>query len=90
MIFRSVWGFCEHLKTSRKTELLTPMLPAITDCILNLAVAFNNEVLSLLLETLAMILTVSGNHCSPLYFFYKETDECCCRGVGFKFISVIG
>jgi len=55
---RSVWGFCDHLKTSRNTSVLIPMLPMITDALLNLAVMFTDEVLSLLLETLTVVLAV--------------------------------
>ena len=57
---RAIWGFCEHLKSQRSTTVLTPMLPVITDSLLNLAITFSNEVLSLVLETLAMVLAVSN------------------------------
>ncbi len=56
---RAVWGFCDHLKASQNGAILTPMLPVITDALLNLAVLFSNEVLGLVLETLAMVLAVS-------------------------------
>lgn len=56
---RAVWGFCEHLKSQRATALLTPMLPLVTESLLNLAVMFSNEVLGLVLETLAVVLAVS-------------------------------
>lgn len=55
---RAVWGFCEHLKESQSTAMLTPMLPMITESLLNLAILFSHEVLSLVLETLAMVLAV--------------------------------
>jgi hypothetical protein len=38
--------------------MLTPMLPIITESLLNLAILFSHEVLSLVLETLAMVLAV--------------------------------
>ncbi len=59
IINRAVWGFCDHLKASQNGAILTPMLPVITDALLNLAVLFSNEVLGLVLETLAMVLAVS-------------------------------
>lgn len=61
---RAVYGFCEHLKASRNTAVLTPMLPVITDSLLNLAVMFSNEVLSLVMETLAMVLAVDKDFTS--------------------------
>lgn len=57
--FRAVWGFCEHLKACQNEAVMTPMLPVITDALLNLAVLFSNEVLGLVMETLAMVLAVS-------------------------------
>lgn len=56
---RAVWGFCDHLKTSQNTTILTPMLPVIVDSLLNLAIQFSDDVLSLVMETLAMVLAVS-------------------------------
>lgn len=38
--------------------MLSPMLPMITESLLNLAILFSHEVLSLVLETLAMVLAV--------------------------------
>ena len=59
VLWRAVWGFCEHLKTSQTTSMLTPMLPIVTESLLNLAILFSHEVLSLVLETLALVLAVS-------------------------------
>lgn len=42
--------------------MLIPMLPVITESLLNLAIMFSNEVLSLVLETLAMVLAVSSTY----------------------------
>ena len=39
--------------------MLTPMLPIVTESLLNLAILFSHEVLSLVLETLALVLAVS-------------------------------
>ena len=68
LLLRAVWGFCDHLKACRNAAVLTPMLPVITDSLLNLAVMFSNEVLSLVMETLAMVLAVDKDFtatCEP-------------------------
>lgn len=48
--------------------MLIPMLPIITESLLNLAVLFTNEVLSLVLETLAMVLAVSVYYLATLTY----------------------
>ena len=56
---RAVYEYCEHLRATGSTQSLTPYLPKILDAVLVLATQFSTEVLSLVLETLHVLLKVS-------------------------------
>ncbi|GFG36391.1 hypothetical protein Cfor_01763 [Coptotermes formosanus] len=58
---RAVRGFCEHLKNSNNTQMLVTLLPSITDNLLGMATQYSCEVLSLILETLALVLSIDRN-----------------------------
>ncbi|KAK7789846.1 hypothetical protein R5R35_003757 [Gryllus longicercus] len=55
---RAVYGFCEHLKMSNNSHMLVGVLPSILDNILSMATQYSCEVLSLVLETLAVVLAI--------------------------------
>ena len=55
---RAVFGFCEHLKTSGNTQLLSPYLQNTLEGLLGIATQFSVEVMGLCLETLAVVITV--------------------------------
>jgi hypothetical protein len=59
VFFRAVWGFCEHLKNSNNTQMLVSLLPSMMDNLLGMAAQYSSEVLSLVMETLALVLSVS-------------------------------
>ena len=56
---RSVFGFCDHLKTSNNTQLLVPFLSNILDGLITIATQFSAEVLGLCIETLTVVISVS-------------------------------
>lgn len=56
--------------------MLLPMLPAVTDSLLNLAVIFTDEVLSLILETLAMVLGVRPPSSSLSFISFSTVQSC--------------
>ena len=56
---RAVYGYCEYLKESNNTQLLVPFLPNITEGLVTVATHFSSDVLSLCLETLSIVLSVS-------------------------------
>ena len=56
---RAVFGFCEHLKSSESTQLITPHLATIMDGLICTATQFSSEVLALCMETLAVVIGVS-------------------------------
>ncbi|PNF35800.1 Importin-9 [Cryptotermes secundus] len=58
---RAVWGFCEHLKNSNNTQMLVSLLPSIMDNLLGMATQYSSEVLSLVMETLALVLSIDKN-----------------------------
>ncbi|KAJ9582618.1 hypothetical protein L9F63_023037 [Diploptera punctata] len=58
---RAVWGFCEHLKNSNNTEMLVSLLPSMMDNLVGMATQYSCEVLSLVLETLALVLSIDRN-----------------------------
>ncbi|XP_041347809.1 importin-9-like [Gigantopelta aegis] len=55
---RSVFGFCDHLKTSNNTQLLVPFLSNILDGLITIATQFSAEVLGLCIETLTVVISV--------------------------------
>ncbi|XP_005100562.2 importin-9 isoform X2 [Aplysia californica] len=55
---RAVFGFCDHLKTSGNTQLLTPYLQNVLEGLIGVATQFSVEVMGLCLETLAVVITV--------------------------------
>ncbi|XP_071784308.1 importin-9-like [Asterias amurensis] len=55
---RAIYGFCEHLKTSGSTQIIVPYLPEIMEGLIQLATQFNNDVLSLVLECVCVVLTI--------------------------------
>ena len=56
---RAVYGYCEYLKEASNTQLLIPFLPNITEGLVTVATQFSSDVLSLCLETLSLVLSVS-------------------------------
>ncbi|XP_069694516.1 importin-9 [Periplaneta americana] len=58
---RAVWGFCEHLKNSNNTQMLVSLLPTMMDNLLGMATQYSCEVLSLVMETLALVLSIDRN-----------------------------
>lgn len=56
---RAVYSYCQHLKSANTTQYLIPFLPNILDGLLSIATQFSSDVLSLCLETLSILLTVS-------------------------------
>ena len=57
---RSVFEYCDHLKSTGNTQVLAPFHSHIVDGIINLVPQYSTEVLALALETLEVILKVSG------------------------------
>jgi hypothetical protein len=58
---RAIWGFCQHLKRrENRRAMLTPVLPAALDALVNMCTAFNSspEILCLVLENIAVVLAV--------------------------------
>jgi hypothetical protein len=58
-VFRSVRCFCEYLKNSNNTQMIVSLLPSIMDNLVGMATQYSSEVLSLVMETLALVLSVS-------------------------------
>ena len=56
---RAVYSYCQHLKSANTTQHLIPFLPNILDGLLSIATQFSSDVLSLCLETMSLLLTVS-------------------------------
>lgn len=61
---RAVYSYCQHLKSANTTQYLIPFLPNILDGLLSIATQFSSDVLSLCLETLSILLTVSWSRLS--------------------------
>ena len=55
---RSVFEYCDHLKSTGNTQILSPFLSHIVEGILNLVPQYSTEVLALALETLEVVLKV--------------------------------
>ena len=51
--------FCAQLKSSQSTRLLTPFLQPILESLLAMATQFTEDVLSLVLESLRIVMSVS-------------------------------
>ncbi|GFT94809.1 importin-9 [Nephila pilipes] len=58
---RAVWGFCDHLKTTERVNMMAPYLAPITEGLISLAVQFSSEVLALVLESISIIITIDEN-----------------------------
>lgn len=58
---RAVWGFCDHLKSSNNAAVIVPFLPPILDGLIAMATQFSTEVISLVLETLCIVISVDKN-----------------------------
>ncbi|PSN50935.1 hypothetical protein C0J52_08156 [Blattella germanica] len=58
---RAVWGFCDHLRNSNNTHLLVALLPGMMENLLAMATQYSCEILSLVLETLALVLSIDRN-----------------------------
>ncbi|GIY31004.1 importin-9 [Caerostris extrusa] len=56
---RSVWGFCDRLKTTNHVNILGPYLAPILEGLISLAVQFNSEVLALVLEAISIVITIN-------------------------------
>lgn len=59
VVFFFNFSFCDHLKKSNNVQVLCPYLPAILEGLVTLAVQFSSEVLALVLEAIAIVITVS-------------------------------
>lgn len=55
---RAVFGFCEQLKVSESTSILLPFLEPILNGLVQLATQYGQDILALVLETIAVVLTV--------------------------------
>ncbi|XP_022099879.1 importin-9-like [Acanthaster planci] len=55
---RAIYGFSDHLKTSGNTQIIVPYLPEIMEGLIQLATQFTNDILSLVLETISIVLTI--------------------------------
>ncbi|XP_071477109.1 importin-9-like [Diadema antillarum] len=57
---RAIYGFCEHLKSANSTAILHPFLSPIMEGLVQLATfsQFGSDILSLVLETVSIVLTV--------------------------------
>lgn len=55
---RAVFSYCTHLKNSNNTQQLMPFLNTILEGLMTIATQYSSEVLSLCLETLAVVLSV--------------------------------
>ncbi|XP_063952084.1 importin-9-like [Lytechinus pictus] len=60
---RAIYGFCEHLKGANSTTILTPFLLPIMEGLVQLATCaqFGSDILSLVLETVSIVLTIDDN-----------------------------
>ncbi|KFM58485.1 Importin-9, partial [Stegodyphus mimosarum] len=58
---RAVWGFCDHLKTTKHVHLLVPYLASVMEGLISLAIQFSSEVLALVLEAIAIVITIDEN-----------------------------
>lgn len=73
--FRAIRGFCEHLKNSNNTQMIVSLLPSIMDNLLGMATQYSSEVLSLVMETLALVLSVRYLRIyNVLYLVYWYTE----------------
>uniref|UniRef100_T1IP27 Importin N-terminal domain-containing protein n=1 Tax=Strigamia maritima TaxID=126957 RepID=T1IP27_STRMM len=57
---RAVWGYSDHLKSSNNIPIMIPFLPQIMEGLISLATQFSSDVLSLVIETLAIVLSVDA------------------------------
>lgn len=57
---RAVYSYCDFLKSSENTQVLVPFLPNITEGLVAVATQFSSDVLSLCLECLSIVLSVSA------------------------------
>ena len=64
---RAIYGFCEHLKTSGSPQIIVPYLPEIMEGLIQLATQFTNDVLSLVLECVCVVLTVRAMKRSRIF-----------------------
>lgn len=55
---RAVYGFCEQLRASNNSHILKGVLPSIMDNIISMATQYSCEILSLVLETFAVVLVI--------------------------------
>lgn len=51
--------YCDQLKLSESTHVLQPFLPSVLEGLVQLAAQFSSEVLTLVMETLCIVCTVS-------------------------------
>lgn len=56
---RAVYSYCDFLKQSENTQILVPFLPNIAEGLVAVATQFSSDVLSLCLECLSIVLSVS-------------------------------
>ncbi|XP_066919668.1 importin-9-like isoform X2 [Clytia hemisphaerica] len=63
---KSLYGFCDYLRDSNKTNLLHPFLEQIAAGILSMATQFSESVLALTLETLMIVIKVNLEFTSTL------------------------
>lgn len=55
---RAVWGFCEYLKSANQVNVIMPFLTPITEGLVTLSIQFSNEVLSLVMEAISIVLSI--------------------------------
>ncbi|XP_069141482.1 importin-9-like isoform X2 [Argopecten irradians] len=55
---RAIFSYCNHFKNKNDTQLLLPFLPNIVEGLVSIATQYSSDVLSLCLETLAVVLSV--------------------------------
>ncbi|KAG2468253.1 IPO9 protein, partial [Polypterus senegalus] len=63
---RAIWGYCDQLKISESTHILQPFLPSVLEGLIQLAAQFSSEVLTLVMETLCIVCTVSPDFTSSV------------------------
>ena len=72
--FSFVTRYCDHLKSTGNSALIQPYLPEVVNSLLSMATQYNEDVLSLVLETLAIALSVSfsmlhNSHTTTLQYY---------------------
>lgn len=66
---RSVYSYCTHFKSVNNPQVLAPFLPNVMDGLLSVATQFSSDVLSLCLESIAVVLSVSIFQCRSYFLF---------------------